>query len=495
MVKIIRCSSKNEINADFTSYFNEQIHIKAGSKIALESMSVEIDNPAGSVTIPADFNWYVQNALEDEERICSITAGNYNQNTLISNIQNTFNTTCNWRTDISGINTEYKPFIDDNNKLNVQWLTNIQDSGSKLLTLSLYDNQIFNIIEGDIAEDDIITITDIPDEITQNIVTKEIASLNSGGISCRLLGNTTIGNETTGFVLALVKSPLAGKTYDISVTDPNVFCAILVKDTGELEIWGSGNRKTSTQIIEVQIGAGENNYTDFRIYKEGKYINVYVQRQDMQNPVQLIRLDERIDADNQKLFGIISFQEANTSITKLNFLASPYVNSNSTGISIINFNSEKQDTENYITYNDVGQPAILPTIHTITFSDTVKKLFGFKQNVYSQDANQGVFIGENPVVGLYYTDNIIVEIPSLGLECFDSSQTGRRNIIKFVPNDKANTSQKKEYVSQFPVFVNIRNNTDTFINSIQVRFLDINNIPLKVPGELGACEAVLIIDN
>lgn len=494
MVKIIRCASKNEIAADFTSYFNEQIEIKKGSKIALESMSVNLQL-SGLITIPANFNWYVQNAIEDPERLCSIKAANYTKDSLLSNLQNTLNTTCNWRTDISGINTEYKPFIDDNNKLNIQWLTNVQDSGSKLLTLSLYDDAIYNVVQGDIAEDDIITITEIPDEITQNIVTKEIASLNSGGISCRLLGNTTAGNQITGFVLALVKSPLAGQITDVSITNPYVFCGLLVKDTGEIEIWSSGNKKTPVQVINAQTGAGANNYTDFRIYKEGQNISIYVQRQDMPNAVQLIKLTEKIDANNIKVFGFVSFQEANTSITKLNYLASPYINSNSTGVSIIDYNYQKQDTENYITYNDVGQPAILPSLHTITFSDIVKILFGYKQNVYSQDANQGVFIGENPVVGLYYADNIIVEVPSLGLECYDSSTTGRRNILKFVPNDKENTSHKKEYVSQFPVYINIRNNTDTFINSIQVRFLDTQGIPLQIIPGAGSCEAILIIED
>jgi len=497
MVKVIRCSSKNEINADFISYFNEQIKIKPGAKIALESMSVEIDT-AQDFKVPLNFNFTIQNALEDQARICTVPSGSKTQDQFLIDITNSFNTSCDWRVDISGINTEYKPFYDENNKLNIQWLTNIQDSGSKLLDLCSWNNALFTITPGDIPEDDIIELTEYPDDGSQIILVKTPASLNSGGISCRLMGNTTEGNQQTGFVLSLVDStvfPLIKKGNEIPVTNIGVKLGILVMEDGTIEVWSAGSKLPLVQPISVQTGAGNNNYTDFRIYKKGNRLIVYVQRQDMPNALDIIQTIRLPTTAGDLLFGYINFKEVGTVLTKLNYLASPYTNSNNTGLSIIKYNSEKQDIENYMTYDDVGQPALLPSTHTLTMSDTVKQYFGFKNNTYSQDAVHGVFIAEHVVIGLVYADNIIVEIPSLGLECFDSSISGRRNILKFVPNDKANTTHKKEYVSQFPVFIGIRNDKETFINSIQVRFLDTENVPLKITGTAGSCEAILIIED
>lgn len=495
MVKIIRCASTNETQADYTSYFNEQITIKPNSKIALESMSVDLSQ-VENVVIPQNFNWKVQNALQDEERTCSIPSGNYASQTLLQNIKLTFNTTCNWRTDASGVNTEYNPFFDEDNKLNIQWLTNVQDSGTILLNKCLYDEDVFTLVPGALAEDDTLTYsTEVEDVTNVCITTKEMASLNSGGIKCRLLGNTTAGNVTEGFIIGLIKKDLIKASYDILPDDSNVLCCVYIDETGLIQVWQNGQRLQTQADINVQSGAGANNYTDIWIYKEGKTIKVYVQRQDSVQIVQLVRTVDQITPLGNYNWGFAGFNGVGTSITKFSYLPSPYINSNATGISIIQFNSQKQDIENYINYDNLGAPNQLPTAHTVVFSDIVKKIFGFKFNTYSQDATLGVFLAENAIPQLVYANNIFVEIPSLGLECFDSIRNGRRNIIKFIPNDKANTSHRKEYVSQFPVYVSIRNDKETFINSIQVRFLDENNQPLNVTGESASCEAILIIED
>jgi len=496
MVKIIRCASTNETIADFTSYFNEQIKIKANSKIALESLSLDLSQ-LELIEIPDQFNWQVQNATQDDQRLCTLIANTYTSKEFITEMQLTLNTTCNWRTDASGINTEYKPFFDEENKLNIQWLTNIQDSGSSLLLKSYLEEDTFTTVAGAITEDDTITYTtEVPDTENTCIVTTEMASLNSGGIKCRLLGNTTAGNVINGFTLGLKKTT-SSNTNNILPDNVDVLCCIFVDATGLIQVWQNGVRLQTIQNINAQSGAGDDNYTDIWVYKTGIQgkIQVYVQRADSLQAIQLVRTVDQIAPAGTYNWGFAGFNAVGTSITKFSYLPSPYLNSNATGISIIEFNSQKQDLENYIQYDDVGAPNQLPTSHTLTFPDIVKRKLGFKLNTYTQEALSGNFKAELTVVELNYETDIFVEIPSLGLECFDSTIAGRRNIIKFIPNDKANISNKKEYVSQFPVYVSIRNAVDTYINSIQVRFLNPNYQPLKTTGEPNSCEAILIIED
>jgi hypothetical protein len=87
----------------------------------------------------------------------------------------------------------------------------------------------------------------------------------------------------------------------------------------------------------------------------------------------------------------------------------------------------------------------------------------------------------------------IVEMMSLELDSYDTSQNQRRNILAIVPQEQTTNSQLKQtvaYDTDSPLFIDLRNRAPISIRNIRARVLREDYSPLSING---ACVMTLLL--
>ncbi len=89
---------------------------------------------------------------------------------------------------------------------------------------------------------------------------------------------------------------------------------------------------------------------------------------------------------------------------------------------------------------------------------------------------------------------LVVEMPNLPLLSYDSYLHRRRPILAVIPSkDLEVNNDTITYTPNYPVFIDINNKYQELLNSIRVRLVATNNLPLKIKALYG-CDLSVLID-
>ena len=482
-VKYLRIANTNETVSDITNYVAEPITIGSNSKIALDSMSIMIDQ--SKVIFDSINNTFqVQNTDGGALTNAVINDGSYTNQAFTQELTRALNSTTEFEE--NEIRTEWNPIFNIDGKLNIQYLTVLDDQGNdvdillgpnmqeqevgggtRTLLTSINDNGGYVYMSNKFinatgtAQFPLISGATFCDKFAvgflNNIPSPGKLSLNPEDFYFCAYANTAASQ----FIQLFFNGQIIPETNELLVStlmnDPNIIiCSI---ETGNLKIYIN-----DFLFGEIPYTFTENLHGCFSQYSKN-------------NPTKLIWYG---DGDNDDTF----------------YTPSPYQNSTSSGVSLITRNEDKIGFESYLQLNNLGAAANVPTLHSLTMSNPVRLLLGFSDNYYELTQIGGSFTAENTFNTFVFDSDLLVELPSMLLSSYDGTTNRRRNIIRVVPaSDTPLVGGRRRFTSSFPIFISLSSRYEQILNSLQFRILDSNSG--KALPILGAnsCYITLIVQS
>jgi len=517
MVQLIRIVSDTETTTDITNYFNESITISPNSKIALESLKIELSD---TITVTSDNNTFTIQVSEKEPNFTVVlNPGIYTTDNFINELKRAMAYSMLYaftpRDDTKEQNfTQWAPIM-FNDKLIIQYATGLPDTGRLInwkggAGISPVEQAIDDgFYLGDSYERSLAT-TDPLKYVSQR--TERV------GLCGPLEYRFTVNFNKTKFdddvdavpnniVLGLrdstkptVKFPatytIQDLKYALELTRPDIdennfvlkaYVDGLLYSTEEFPNNPvNGVYQNITLGVTVVNGKIKFQYSDVDVNgDDGNWIELGAETTEVTN-----------DYDyNITYHGYVLMGELNNSIFNVVFTPSPYQNANSSGLSLVKLNSEIQDIENHIKYDQLGQPAQNATVHTLIFTNESKKLLGFFLNQYTVTSIASQFVADTALDLGYYSDELIVELPTEFVNAYEGSQHRRRNIIRYIPSDLEQLTKVRAHTFQYPLYMELGNKDKKIMNYFQVRVLDKNFNPLVISGQPSSMTVLLIIEN
>lgn len=475
-IKYIRVANTTEITSDFTNYIAEPLTVGPNSKIALDSVSILVDQ-SKIIFDSTDNQFIIRNSATGLEQTVEISDGSYTNDQFLKELTRAMNSATT--AEDNNIRTEWKPVFDSDGKLKIQYLTVVDDVG------------------------DDVTMTLGPD----------MQQVDAGG------GRTTIGSIAPGGAGYAFASKVFINAYgicDFPLQPLGTYCdQFAVGFINKIPLTTSGPAEellpTDYHLcLYANNGTGEGQSQFLQVYYNG-------QKMDTQYNVLISDLREqpiggppviRAYIDNGKIGfkykGNIIYEQpytfletlhtafsqynsedystelilAETGDTGINMIytSSPYQNVNSAGISLITLNKDKIGYESYVQYDGLGAPANIPTLHSLTFSNIVKFTLGYSNNYYEVTEIGGEFDAEATFKTFIFDSDLIVELPTMLLQSFDGTTNRRRNFIRLIPAEEIPlVNGRRKFVAPFPIYISLASKTEQIINSIQVRLLNSNS--------------------
>lgn len=506
MVQLIRIVSNNETVTDVTNFFNESITIRPDSKIALESLKITLPEIITVDTINNTFQ--VQVSDKQPNFTVTLRYGLYSADDFIIELSRALNEASTYCFTPRNITveqnaTEWKPIYLDE-KLIIQYATVIPDTGrdcnfSAGITTGSIVLQENNPTDGFNLGDSLECIA-IPNNEYAWTVTERV--LLNGPAEFRVIVKGENLTENTDFANCVIglRSISEPQEEIIDIGQLQYAIATVVNENDERFIYAFVNGElfgSSNTLVP-------NTDYNIRITTSNGVVKFWVASID-ENPnnaeqfyYQIARDPDftgSVAYDYDEIFkGYILMGETNSLMYNICYTPSPYQNVNTSGLSIANLNSEIQDLETHIKYNNLGAAAQTATVHTLIMSDASKKLMGYVLNQYTVTSIFNQFIAERGVDLGRYSDEIIVELPSEFIKAYEGSQNRRRNIIRYVPADTTIQGAQRSHTFQYPLYLELQNKDQKIMNYFQVRLLDSTFTPIEIAGTPASMVCVLIVD-
>jgi hypothetical protein len=512
MVQLIRIVSDTETVTDVTNFFNESISISPNSKIALESLKIELSD---IITVTTDNNTFdtqiSTNNTPNYEVV--LNTGIYTQSSFIDELTRAMASSMLYtfrpRIGTEEKNyTEWKPII-FNDKLVIQYATATPDTGRN-------NNFKGDLITGKIVQIGGATVEGYYLDDTyyrnDNAVENAYISAESVGVNGALEWRMTVGtNAVPGIGVQAVYNDLFIGLRDINaplipiqtINDLRYGIGIFQGDTPSdfiVVAYIDGAEYGRDTFLNFPDGTGDRSDVSLKITLQQGNVAFWHSMENVNgNGVWYSipsngNLQSAYNYDTTFLGYILMGERYNT-VYNVCFTPSPYQNANSSGLSLVKLNSEIQDIESHIKYDELEQPASGPTTHTVIFSNEVKKLLGFLLNQYTVTSIANQFLAESAIDMGFYSDEIIVELPTEFVNAYEGSQHRRRNIIRYIPSDPLQLTKVRAHTFQYPLYMELGNKDKKIMNYFQVRLLDKDFVPLVISGAKGSMTVLLIIDN
>lgn len=196
-------------------------------------------------------------------------------------------------------------------------------------------------------------------------------------------------------------------------------------------------------------------------------------------------------------FGI-SIYNGNTLLSLARYTPTPFVSQTSEGVSAT---SEIDDTHNlHLTVpldtnlgSGPNKTIANPTIVTIRFPEALKALLGYDDVTYSVRLKKGKFHAKEDFLISSAPSSIMVELPTLDLECFDGKNHKKRSIVAVIPSFIKGENELI-YSATTPMMINIDNAESVTLRSLRCKLVTLDDQPIVLQEGYGCTLTFVISD-
>lgn len=494
-MKLLRLLSVNETESDYVAQFQEPIDLQPNSKIALQQVSFNLDPQF--ISVSTDNNQFY--LLSDRFPVSSnpyglvvIPPANYNIQDFTNQLTNALNAGLIDPTQDNAFipNTpaettmDMTAYIDKDNLLNIEYAIEavVRDQGDAMR------------LEGITTNEDVPTgyyKTDTyPSEWACAYSIKPF-SAGQGYIETTVIGD---GDNFDGVCIGVFDL-----TAELLVDNPNI--------TPELYtfcVYTEDERYWVKSIDDEAIDTGINVLqTDKISMSQGRTIQGGSPSSGITFWVERYNLDGTYEPREQIYNFVYAFDEILHAGLSLNdtgivsgfaFSVSAFSTANDQGVSILKTVAEL-DKHTYIRHTDGNLGASATDTFYLSFTEGAKTILGFPSLTTQRLTGlSGQWTGNINIYNLAIPSALVVEMPNLPLLSYDSYLHRRRPILAVIPSkDLEVNNDTITYTPNYPVFIDINNKYQELLNSIRVRLVATNNLPLKIKPIYG-CDLSVLLD-
>lgn len=466
MVKLIKLSSNTLIDdkARFTTYFNEDIHLKENSKIALRNLQlspVNIDIVTGGQGMKVSLYDNLDGSKNYKTII--IPAGEYiTDYGLAYEVYSALNSAF-VLTDTKLIRTGiynrimWNVDFDDNNKISIDY-KQIEDNYNTSLTtnenISYDDGTLIYSKTGNFGNYDYLSTGSLP------------VNLCTGTLKF-----TLSGTELGGCLIGLVKEIISTS----AVTIDDFYFAVYTADDplGRTYVY----KKSGQPAIDTGIAAQLNDVMEIRI-QEGKFL-LYVNGvhiQSINKPIEYTSTNEEGHESIQQYYAYFGLKDEDSQMKDIIWTQNPFYSTNENGTYF-------SPVDPLLVQSSVNDA--VPSNVTIDFLNKFNFNLGFQKSFYQNNAVSGTFTSENSVTELRLPDGLYVVIDNLRLNSYDYNvidNIGRRkNIVaNLLRYDFTTRYNMILYETDSPTFIDVDNKFPMTLNSLTISIYDQDNNLLAV---------------
>lgn len=474
-MKLLRLTTE-ETNGHYDCSFNDQLVIPANSKVALQSLSMDLDPLSLSITGQNNALFY------------QIT-GDYSKTVLLNNFQ--YNS-ANYKVLLSDIENKmndalvYDPAT-TNKIIGMEWAALI--NANKHVSIGY---QIGFMSEFAIQDAEGFGWRNNNDDLERNVVANRgVWSMKDTGNSTVLLDNNIIMNgfisrgngvlrtrlnrlniDSFGYYMGVVQDNSAINTGNILLADMTF--AIRVFTEGGVRKYATiidGNETASAQAVGfVDNGNVNNDFQEIHIDGNTVKLNIYNQAGGS-TPVNLIPPINYTSGQKLFPFLIINGDKASTRVDALRLTLSPY------NPSIAEYIRTEYEPDSEL---GVSPPMPSPALDSLNYlnwgSFNVARFLGYNDQRQPQTgqirAIFPTFNGQRVFDIPSEADSYIVELMNLSCDSYDSyskTNTGgqRKNLLSVIPS--TNESGKLVYFPPYATFVDLLNKDEIYLRNIKIR--------------------------
>lgn len=457
---MIRCVTQSQ-DGTYNNEFHSDIIIEKDSKIALHSMTAEIDLEA--ITISAGVNDNIQFKMTQEQttyRNVYIEPGTYNSsnyNNLFTDITNKMNRVMlynsneigrQWR---AGINTNKKVFFENVLGENMQ-PNNTQNINIVKVNATSTSNLLSNRSGGTVGNYDSF------------IYMKKPQAKGSSSLRAKLYNV-----DSHSCIIAYLSSPPNETTTNINLTDIKYGIKINSNDTFSTIYNG-------VVTAHPSLFAFVNDYMSIDIHQGQLFLNIYQADGNIITALDQFNIDQTIN-----LFPVIIFLGDSTNkLANIQFSSDPFYTN---------------------TFNITQPPELVLTIPTISayptkkyinFMDaTLSNYFGYKKTSYTSDPGTIYeLVAEGNFQPADFSDSFIIELMNLDVASYDGLSKERRNFLHCIVQADI-IRNRLTYTAPYLLWLDLKNTNRLSIRNLKMRLLkeDLSQVNL-----LGISQITVVIE-
>jgi len=486
-MKLIRLTTDDR-GANFKNTFNEDIIIEPFSKIALHSLTTQVQTE--QIVIDAQNNEVGFNIAGSQKQIF-LKHGIYDKEN-IDIFFNDFTTKLNESLSYNESELSRQFFVSTSaNKFTLQLKT-----GTRMDPIPNFNNADYKFLGKKNVK------LNTPKSITRDggvaLSNDSFLYLNSpickgcGSFRARIFSNTNIADG--GFIIALLSEPVNENTETI---DPSkiVFGVRFVDTTQPYKIYKNGEEKPSTvsPVVLTPDGIGpigQNDYITLDSYR-GE-IRAVVANTAVLDPSRAngLIIDSIPYNHTDDLYPVIICVSANTTISDIICASDPFYNDS---------NNKNYVTEDY-TFGAIPSMKINKTANTfLTFNDIdLAKIVGFTSNrIPINGTKQTDLDGSLEYQGTLQlsfrdvADSYLFELMNINIGSFDSLKKQHMNLLSVIPQFDE-IKERLIYSPAYPIFLSLNNPYKINLREVRARLLkeDLTGV-----ATIGYSQATILIDN
>ena len=463
MVKMIRLTTQDP-NGFYNNEFHSDIIIEPNSKIALHSLTAEIDTEA--ITISEGVNDNIQFKMTQEQTIfrsLHIAPGSYNSSnytTLFNDITLKMN----------------KLMLYNSNEIGRQWRVGVNTNKKVVFENTLGENMIpSNIDNSNIVKVNAVSTSSFLSNRSGGTVGNYDSFIYMKSPQCK--GSSSfraqLFNEVSyDVIIGYLSSPPNTNTTNINLTDIKYGIKVNTNDTFSYIYNG-----VVTQYIGVPpFVAAVGDFISIDSFQNKIFLNVF----NLNGSITALSQYDYNHTDD--LFPVVIFLgDSSSRLKDIQFSSDPYYRA---------------------TYNIVEPPEILTSIPTIGAYPTIKTLkimdaelasfFGFKQTTYSNSPRNTTWIltSEDYFQPADFSDSFIVELLNLNVDSYDGLTKERRNFLHCIVQADI-IRNRLTYTAPYLLYLDIKNTNKLSIRNLKARLLkeDLSQVNL-----MGISQITVIIE-
>jgi hypothetical protein len=498
-MKLIRLTTE-DVNANFKNTFSEDIIIPEFSKIALHSLTTQIDT--SQIIIDAQNNEF-EFTISGLTRTIALSHGTYDKTNIdnfFTDISTKFNKSLTYKT--SEISKQFQASTAQN-RFVIQLKTGtvadaVKDLVSGDTNLLIGSKNVKQNLSGGASPSPINIQRDGGTDTTNDsfVFIKSPITKGCGSARARIYSNTDTANG--GYIIALLSEPVDANT---TIIDPTkiVFGVRFVDTTQPYKIIKNGIETVSTvtPIVTtpqsgVQKGGANMDMISLDVYGGKIYATVSNNKPDAVPPATVgVRFNGlEIDSINYNhitnLYPVIVMVSGNTLLESVQVSTDPFYNTTNNVFT----SPENYELGGLPSFNRLTQYVTALTIKDI---DLAKSL-GYKSPIFTDVKTlegSAEYKARDPLVFRDVADTYLVVLDNINTDAYDSKVGQHLNILSVIPQFDS-IRERLVYSATYPVFLSLNNPYKINLREIRARILKEDLVEISTTGY---SQITLLIDN